>query len=120
MSVIPTTLLVLLFALFTATSITAAPAPAPVPQEGKPADIDCMVAWSEYNCCAENLKTSTGKVLVHAMGNGKACPISLIRKEYCLVGDEDCTGANTASIGAAANHWVVGTSVAGAVLIGLL
>ncbi|KAI8919143.1 hypothetical protein DFJ77DRAFT_453152 [Powellomyces hirtus] len=56
-----------------------------------PPNIDCMVMWADYTCCASNMKTSKGTVLVQASGRGKNCPLSLERKEYCIVGDADCS-----------------------------
>ncbi|KAJ3180933.1 hypothetical protein HDU87_001581 [Geranomyces variabilis] len=91
--------------LFACTAVVASPQKAPdvnpyMPPANDiapPPNIDCMVSWSDYSCCASNMKTSTGSVLVTASGNGKQCPISLSRKEYCIVGDKDCSGSAASS-----------------------
>ncbi|KAJ3155601.1 hypothetical protein HDU89_006567 [Geranomyces variabilis] len=97
-------LLVLSLLLFTCTAVASPqkapevnPYMPPANDIAPPPNIDCMVSWSDYSCCASNMKTSTGTVLVTASGNGKQCPISLARKEYCIVGDKDCSGSAASS-----------------------
>ncbi|KAI9100979.1 hypothetical protein DFS34DRAFT_449590 [Phlyctochytrium arcticum] len=67
--------------------------------QGPQLNMDCMVTWSEYSCCADNMKTRDGRILMQPQGKGKQCPITLARKEYCLVGDEECKGSSASSLG---------------------
>ncbi|KAI8592037.1 hypothetical protein BDZ88DRAFT_409404 [Geranomyces variabilis] len=113
-------LLLLSLLLFTCTAVASPqkapevnPYMPPANDIAPPPNIDCMVSWSDYSCCASNMKTSTGTVLVTASGNGKQCPISLSRKEYCIVGDKDCSGS-AASSKIPGNH--LGVALAGVVV----
>ncbi|KAJ3030382.1 hypothetical protein HDV00_008962 [Rhizophlyctis rosea] len=86
---------VFLIAFLTLTHTTHAhPHPVPNPTPDPPPNLDCIVLWSQYGCCTANVKKSTGQVLVPASGNGKPCPYSLTRTDYCVAGDKDCDGSN--------------------------
>ncbi|KAI8995083.1 hypothetical protein BC832DRAFT_361102 [Gaertneriomyces semiglobifer] len=85
---------------------------APRPEPQNPLSIDCMVVWSDYTCCKDNIKISTGSVMVQAAGTGKPCPVTLQRKEYCEAGDADCRGNLGYSLG------VHKSIVVGAVVLG--